>query len=66
MEGEWKGSRANMTKETRRTHQTFAIAECHPGRAVLILQKSHIVTVIDHVVAPLQPSFAPVFHCEMF
>lgn len=47
------------------THQTFAVAERHPGRAVLILQESDIVTVIYRVVTPLQPVFAPVLHCEM-
>lgn len=33
---------------------------------MLILQNPHIVTVVDHVVTPLQPAFAPVFHREMF
>lgn len=47
------------------THQTFAVAERHPGRAVLILQESDIVTVIYRIVTPLQPVFAPVLHCEM-
>lgn len=48
------------------THQAFAVAECHSGGAVLILQNPHIVTVVDHVVTPLQPAVAPVFHREMF
>lgn len=33
---------------------------------MLILQNSHIVTVVHHVVAPLQPLLAPVLHREMF
>lgn len=54
------------TKKTHFTHQAFAVAECHSGGAVLILQNSHIVTVVNHVVPPLEPVFAPVLHCEMF
>lgn len=48
------------------THQALAVAESHSGRAVLISQESYIVTVIYHVMTPLQPFFAPVLHCKMF
>lgn len=47
------------------THQPFAVAERHPGGAVLILQEAHIVAVIHRVVAPLQAVFTPVLHCEV-
>lgn len=47
------------------THQTSAVAERHPGGAALVLQGSHVVTVIHRVVTPLQPVSAPVLHREM-
>lgn len=33
---------------------------------MLILQISHIVTVVNYAVSPLEPVFAPVLHREMF
>ncbi len=56
----------NNRKAPLGTHQALAVAECHSGRAVLILQESNIVTVIYHVMTPLQPFFAPILHCKMF
>lgn len=47
------------------THQAFAVAQRHSGRAVLILQESDVVAVIYRVVTPVQPFFAPVLHREV-
>lgn len=49
----------------RRTHQALAVAERHSGRAVLASQGADIVAVVQHVVTPLGPLFAPVLHREM-
>jgi len=48
------------------THQPFTVAECHPGRAVLVLQEAHVVAAVHQVVPPRQALPPPVLHREVF